>query len=119
MGFLGRLLGKKEPSPAASAFAAFADGSVEGLRMQTEAHAARWHLGKEANWSLDQDKGEIVWTFADGTVATAPAQIVGTYDASKREWMWAWNNSSVAPALRADAERTRDYGRDNNMSPLL
>ena len=58
----------------------FIHAAREGLAQQTAAHAASWHLGEEANWSADLDAGTIVFHFADGATATAPIQVVGTYN---------------------------------------
>ena len=57
-------------------------GSVEGLQMATDAHRRIWHLGDEESWDVDQDEGQIYFSFADGTTASAPVQIVGTFNAS-------------------------------------
>jgi hypothetical protein len=38
---------------------AFIAGSLEGLKMTTEAHRGTWHLGEEKSWSVDQDSGRI------------------------------------------------------------
>jgi hypothetical protein len=40
-----------------------------------------WGLGSADRWGLDQRTGIITWTFSDKT-ATAPAQIIGSYNPS-------------------------------------
>jgi len=63
-----------------------------------------------ADWQLDQDKGEIVFTSPQGIVATAPAQIAGTYNTDDSTWLWAWDNPSIAEQLTAHATLARQYG---------
>jgi Family of unknown function (DUF6882) len=38
-----------------------------------------WGLGSAERWGLDQRTGIITWTFPD-KAATAPAQIIGSYN---------------------------------------
>lgn len=105
---------------AASAFAQspqdFVRQSVEGLKAQTSAHSATWRLGQEANWGVDQDKGEITFSFADGVVARAPVQIIGTLNTHNNTFLWGWDHPSVLPPLRMHAARTKDWGKNNNIA---
>jgi hypothetical protein len=48
---------------------------------------------------LDQTTGLIAWTFPD-RIATAPAQILASYNRPEGSWMWAWANESIRPPLR-------------------
>ena len=91
--------------------------SMEELRLKTEAHDAGWGLG-EADWSVDQDQGEIVFTGADGSTATAPVQIVGTYNSQDGTWLWGWDHPSVVPALQEHAKRVREYGEKHGIQRL-
>ncbi len=68
------------------------------------AHDAGWGLG-EADWNVDQDQGEIVFTRADGITATAPVQIVGTYNTEIRR-------------MAVHAKRVRDYGKQHGIKRL-
>ena len=77
-----------------------------------------WRFGEEDEWALNQDDGELIFTFSDGTVASSPAQIIGTHDADAGTWMWAWNNASIAPALTAHAKTVRQHG-EQEMIPVL
>ena len=93
----------------------FIDQSIEGLRTQTQAHAATWHFGEEESWSVDQDRGEIVFCFSDGTVAVAPVQIIGTYNPDDGTFLWGWDHPSVAEPLQAHAKIVREYGEKHNI----
>jgi hypothetical protein len=90
--------------------------AVEGLRAQTAAHSATWHLGEEENWSADQDNGRIELTFADGTVAEADMQIVGTYNTVDGTFLWGWDHPSVEIPLRAHAKLALEFGKKNRLS---
>jgi hypothetical protein len=100
-----------------TAFKTLLAQSMEELRLKTEAHDAGWGLG-QADWNVDQDQGEIVFTGADGITATAPVQIVGTYNSEDGTWLWGWDHPSVVPALQEDAKRVRDYGCKHGIKRL-
>ena len=70
--------------------------SMEELRLKTQAHDGTWHLS-EADWSVDQDEGQIVFDHK-GTSATAPVQIVGTFNTEDSTWLWGWEHPAVVPA---------------------
>jgi hypothetical protein len=97
---------------------AFIAGSVEGLRLATEAHQGTWRLGEEESWNVDQDTGQIVFEFSDGTVASAPVQIVGTFNAGDNTFMWGWDHPSVDPALQASASRVKAFGEEHGFREL-
>jgi hypothetical protein len=90
---------------------------MEELRLKTEAHAGSWGLGTMYQWDLDQDDGRLVFTGAK-MIATAPAQIIGTYSTQSGTWMWAWDHPSVVPALQEDAWRVREYGEEHGIETL-
>jgi hypothetical protein len=94
----------------------FIKQSLEGLRTQTSAHAATWHLGEEANWAADQDTGRIQFTFADGTTAEAELQIVGTYNTLDGTFLWGWDHPSVAEPLRKHASLAMEFGEKHGLS---
>jgi hypothetical protein len=94
----------------------FIQQSLNGLRAQTAAHNAAWHLDKAAQWSADQDSATLFFTFADGSVASALFQIVGTYDGNDGTFLWGWDHPSVQPALRKHAELAREWGYTHDMN---
>lgn len=91
--------------------------SIEELRLKTAAHDRLWHLS-EADWSVDQDTGEIVFSAPNGMVATCSVQIIGTFDTTDCTWLWAWDHPSVQPPLATHAERVRQYGETNGIPEL-
>jgi len=74
------------------------------------AHAKAWGLGTADRWDLDQRTGLITWTFPD-KIATAPAQILGSFNAEAESWLWAWANDSVLPEMSRDAWAVHEWGR--------
>jgi hypothetical protein len=90
---------------------------IEELREKIEFHNRLWHLD-EANWSVDQAAGEIVFSAPNGIVATCSVQIVGTFDTNDSTWLWAWDHPWVREALCTHASRLREYGEKNGIAEL-
>jgi hypothetical protein len=90
---------------------------MEELKAKTAAHDASWHLA-DADWNVDQDVGDIVFTTPQGIVATAPVQIIGTYNSLDGTWLWSWDNPSIEPALQGHALQLRDYGEKHGIAQL-
>ena len=91
--------------------------SMEELRLKTELHNADWGLGT-ADWSVDQELGQIVFSRNDAIVATAPVQIVATYNSQDNTWLWAWDHPSVVPELAEHAKVVQEYGKENFIEEL-
>jgi len=91
----------------------FIAAAREGLVVQTSTHAATWHLGQEDNWAVDMTEGTITFSFPDGVKATAPIQVVGTYNTADGTFLWGWDHPSVPAPLRRDAELARQWGVEN------
>lgn len=92
----------------------FIHAAREGLAQQTAAHAASWHLGEESDWAADLDAGTIAFHFADGTTATAPIQVVGTYNQADGSFLWGWDHPSVPRPLSAHAHLAREWGEQQD-----
>ena len=92
--------------------------SIEELRLKTRGHAEAWGLDRVSRWDLDQDTGELAFSFEDGFRATAPAQLIGTYNSEDHTWLWAWDNPSVDDALKKDALKVRKYGEEHRIERL-
>ena len=90
--------------------------AMNGLAAATAAHDGTWHLG-QADWTLDQDVGDLVFT-TPGIRAVAPAQIIGTYSTQDGTWLWGWDHASVVPALAEHARRVRAYGEEHGYERL-
>lgn len=117
MSIFKKLFGKNDGDGETPEFHALLEGSMEGLRLQTEAHKVTWRLGKSQRWDFSQESGELVFTYPD-IIVRAPAQIVGSFDTEAKTWMWAWANSSVAESLVRDSIRVREYGKQHGIKRL-
>jgi|GEM_PF-799250 len=104
--------------PANLEFAALVEKANIHLQTLTDAHNATWNLGEAENWAADQEKGIISWTFEDGRVASAPMQIVGTYNTTKQSFLWGWDHPSVMEGLRKDAATVLAYAKKNKVEHL-
>lgn len=93
----------------------FVQQTVNGLRAQTAAHNATWHLDKATQWAADQDSATLFFTFADGSVASASFQIVGTYNGDEETFLWGWDHPSVQPALRKHAQLAHEWGETHGL----
>jgi hypothetical protein len=89
----------------------------EVVEQTTRAHAERWGLGTAKQWALDQDDGRIVWSFADH-VASAPVQILGSWNAQVSSFVWSWDNDSIQAPLCATAEKVRAFGTEHGVGAL-
>jgi hypothetical protein len=89
---------------------AFIADSFKGLQLVTEEHRNRWQLGQEKAWAVDEVSGRISFSFANGAVASAPVQVVGTYHVSEKAFTWGWKHPNVLPNLQRHAARVRDFG---------
>ncbi|MEU7335239.1 DUF6882 domain-containing protein [Streptomyces sp. NPDC007074] len=89
----------------------------EDMIEQLAAAHRTWGLGTAERWDLNQRTGEIKWTFPD-KVATAPAQILGSYNRSTSSWMWAWANDSILPSMSRDSEKVRAWAAAHGHSGL-
>ena len=87
-----------------------------GLDLQTATHSATWHLGQEESWAADLVAGTIAFKLPDSVVATAPIQVVGTYNTADGTFLWGWDHPSVPVPLREHAQMARDWGRENGLA---
>src|SRR5262249_6441518 len=76
-----------------------------------------WQLGA-ADWGVDQNTGMITFTGKKVT-ATAPAQIIGTYDTQDGTWLWGWDHPSVADPMAEHARRVHEYGEEHRILDLI
>jgi hypothetical protein len=93
----------------------FIQQSLSGLEVQQAANDATWGMRHASKWDIDQDKGKIVFSFADGRTATASVQIVGTFNPKDNTFLWGWDHPAVNPKLRRAAAATRDWARKNKL----
>jgi hypothetical protein len=71
-----------------------------------------------ASWTVDQSAGLIQFERANGELATAPVQIIGSWNPAIEIFTWGWDHPSVRTRLRAFAERTRWFGEAHALPEL-
>ena len=92
--------------------------SMEDLMVITQNHQEAWQFGKEEDWQLDQERGELILKFP-GRKITAPAQIIGFYDQQASLWQWAWAKSSLPENLISHALQLKEYGEQQGVERLI
>lgn len=107
-----------EPHVNAAAFEEQLRASMDDLLRKTRMHQDGWQLGEEEQWFLDESAGELIFTFPD-SVASAPAQVIGTFDSLSGVWTWAWADEALPAELKEDALRLREYGQQHGFQHLV
>jgi hypothetical protein len=67
------------------------------------------------DWTLDQETGLLVI----GDTLKLPIQILGSYSAGSRTWLWAWANPSVDDALVEKSRELLEFGRTHDVPEFL
>jgi hypothetical protein len=88
----------------------FITSSYEGLQLVMDVHRKKWNIGEEKSWKVDEREGKIILAFTDGTVASAPVQIVGMLNTKENTFQWAWGHSSIVPSMQLHAALTKSFG---------
>ncbi|MFG0315684.1 MAG: DUF6882 domain-containing protein, partial [Planctomycetota bacterium JB042] len=89
--------------------------SLIRLQALSEGHRAAWGLGEARRWDFDQADGILRFTFDDGKVVEAAAQIVGSHVPTRRNWLWAWANDSIEAPLAEHARLVRAFGEEHGI----
>ena len=99
-------------------YQALAERAMKELQLKTEAAIGLYRLD-ERSWAVDQNAGTITFDHpTNGTRATAPVQIIGTYNPEDQTWLWAWDHPSVLKTAAGDAEKVRRYGEEHGIEEL-
>jgi hypothetical protein len=100
-------------------FATF-ERAWEEAKLKQEANAAAWGdawlRGRDSRWNADLDRGEIRFTNADGFVAIADVQAVGSYNRDEGTWLWSWGNRTVSTGLTFPAQLARQFGERHGLA---
>ena len=94
----------------------FVQQAVADVQTQNLEHSDKWGLGRHVSWVANHDTDTITFTFADGTRATAPMQIVGTYNDAEGTFRWRWDHPNGNQVLRQHAELALKFGQDNELT---
>ena len=93
------------------------ENAMVDLQKKLAAHKAAWGLGTTERWNVEQDVGNIVFTFPN-KVVTCPVQIIGEYDTGKKTWAWAWNDQKISEQLTSDSRKLLELGRTKGYKKL-
>ncbi len=96
----------------------FVERAVQELQEKTAAIDALLRF-EECDWEVDQEEGTITFAREDGMHASAPVQIIGTFNEDDGTWLWAWGHPSVEEDLRRDAEAVHQYGLERQILPFI
>jgi len=91
--------------------------AVSGLQALTAAHDGVWQIGQAA-WSVDQEQGTITFNSPKRIVATAPVQVIGSYNSQDGTWLWSWNNPSLEVRLTEHARKVQAFGNEKGYAIL-
>ncbi len=83
------------------------------------AHSESWGLGQAENWDVDLAAGQIMWTFADGKVARAPAQLIATWSSSENSFLWGWDHPSAPEGTAIASAALRAHAETHGIAQLL
>ncbi|MFI5912440.1 DUF6882 domain-containing protein [Dactylosporangium sp. NPDC051541] len=116
MGIFGRGKRLVASKPESADLATLLLQGEEMIGQLAQAHMS-WGLGTADRWGLDQRTGIITWTFPD-KIATAAAQIIGSYNPSAASWLWAWANESILPEMSRDSRAVRAWAETHGQTVL-
>lgn len=118
MGLLSRLFGGgAKPLDYPPQLAADVERAMHHLQALTAGHDGGWGLG-QSQWNVDQDERTIVFNTPKGLAATAPVQIIGTYNTDDQTWLWGWDHPSVVAPLAEHAKKVYEYGKQHGYELL-
>lgn len=107
-------MAKKAKRTGDDQYRTLADRGLEELRLKTAAHEETFQIGA-CDWAVNQDTGLITFTNKSLT-ATAPVQIIGTFNTQDNTWMWAWDHPSVEDEIAENARTVREYGEKHGLA---
>lgn len=84
----------------------------------TRRNHKEWGMGQAVRWDADLEEGFLTWSFPDKTVR-APVQVIATYDPARQDLLWGWDHPSVSRELGRHARLLREWGRTNQVAPLV
>lgn len=117
MGLLKRIFGGPKALAYPSDLESHIKAATEYLQEVTAFHDGVWQIG-QADWQIDQDAGTIEFNSPGGMRATAPVQIIGTYNTADGTWLWGWDHPSVDPPLAEHAKQVLAYGKQHGFDVL-
>jgi len=89
--------------------------SMEELRLKQATNSSVWGLGSTERWDADLEQGIIHFSGNDGTIVSAPVQVIGTLNSADGTWLWGWDHPSVKEPLAHAAMLCRSFGERHGL----
>lgn len=105
--------------PLPTDFEGFQEMAFNHTQALMAGHTAGWRIDKAANWDVDLAGGHITWTFTDGKIARASAQLIATWSSQEDTFLWGWDHPSAPPGTAVAAQAVRDHAARHNIEQLL
>ncbi|MEL6388499.1 MAG: DUF6882 domain-containing protein [Pseudomonadota bacterium] len=83
-----------------------------------DAHDQTWNISQAKTWGVDLATRQITWKFENGTVATAPAQLLGTWSEHDKHFLWGWDHPSATPEISQAALALKQHAEANSIERL-
>ena len=94
----------------------FIERSYAALQNLQAVNDSSWKMQEAERWSVDQKAGRIMFVFRDGTTASAPVQVVGSFSPQNNSFMWAWANPSLDERLTRASRAAKAWADANSVS---
>jgi hypothetical protein len=89
--------------------------STEDLAVKTAFVKRFYDIGNsKGRWDVDLEAGWIRFTGAK-VIATAPVQVIGTYNTKDGTFLWGWDHPSVPAPVGKTARTMKAYGERNGL----
>ena len=79
---------------------------------------AEFRLSDWARYDYDLDSGTLIFSEQGTPRVIAKIQIVGSTSIKASNWLWAWANTRLPPALVIDARLARAFGEEHGLLEL-
>jgi hypothetical protein len=79
---------------------------------------AEFQLDSWRRYDYDFDAGMLIFSEQGVPKVIAEIQIAGTTSTEAGNWLWAWANAHLPPALVTDSQLVRAFGEEHGISDL-
>jgi len=91
-------------------FEKFAKSASESFLESSKKIDDAYKLDQYSRWDFDQKTRQIVFSEKGVKKVIADVQIAGSW-AANITWLWAWDNKTIDDALKIDAAKVREFGK--------
>ena len=83
--------------------------SMSELELKQNTNSSLWGFGRMDRWDANLETGVVTFS-SPNLIATAPVQVIGTFNSKDNTWLWGWDHPSVPEPLAEAARQCRDFG---------